>query len=85
MIRGLLEKLGFAEASTDEPVLAEVVNDRLLEDIRSPKTQMALALGRVKSESQVYAGTANPIAVARRRAKNKRAAAARRINRRSAR
>lgn len=82
ILRGLREKLGLPTASADEPVLAELVDDKVFEDLRSPKTQMALALGRVKTSGQVYAGTASPAKVAARRAKNKRAAQSRRVNRR---
>lgn len=69
MITGLREKLGLAE---DQDEYA---------NLRSPKTQMALALGRVKHPSQVYAGTVPPAVVARRRARNRVARQSRRINR----
>lgn len=68
MIRGLAERLGL-----DQP--------GALDDARSPKTQMALALGRVRHESQVYAGTVPQATVDRRRAANRRARASRRRNR----
>lgn len=52
-------------------------------DLKSPTTQMALALGRVKREDQTYAGTVPDHVTAGRRAKNKRARAARRAQRKS--
>lgn len=49
--------------------------------VRSPKTQMAVALG----QKPVYAGTVAKAVVARRRAANKRARKARAMHRRAAR
>jgi hypothetical protein len=68
MIRGLREKLGLSD-------------DTALDDVRSPKTQMALALGRVKSPSQIYGGTVPPAEKERRRTANKSARRSRRTNR----
>jgi hypothetical protein len=81
IVRGLMEKLGMAEPTADEPVLREIVREKLLEDVRSPRTQMAIALGKVKREDQLYAGTVPHAEVQRRRERNRRARAARRINR----
>lgn len=72
MIRGLLEKLGLG---SDEAVTAATA------DLRSPKTQMAMALGRTKTEAQIYAGTVPHADVQRRRARNRVARQSRRINR----
>lgn len=68
MIRGLREKLG-------------LTTDDALADLRSPKTQMALALGRVKGLGQVYGNTVPDAVKQRRRAANKVARTSRRHNR----
>jgi hypothetical protein len=52
-------------------------------DYRDPKIGMALALSRVKHESQVYAGTVPQHVKADRRRRNRVARASRKINRRS--
>lgn len=70
IIRGLSEKLGLDKAAA-------------LKDLRSPQTRMAASLayfGRV-GEKHVYAGTVPEDEVQRRRAKNRAARRARKVNR----
>lgn len=68
-MKGLSELLGLDKHVPDE--------------LTSPQTQMALALGATKSTDQVYGNTV-PLAVRdRRRAANRRARTSRQINRRS--
>jgi hypothetical protein len=70
---------------TNDASMRDLLGDDAYEALYSPKTQMALALGRVKHTSQVYGGTASPFKVAKRRAKNRVARASRRANRQHAR
>jgi hypothetical protein len=62
-----------------------LLGEDAFEQLYSPQTQMALALGRVKHTSQIYAGTVPAATVAKRRVRNKVARASRRANRLAAR
>ena len=70
-----------AEHSAGNNSLQALLGEDAYEDLYSPQTQMALALGRVKHTSQVYAGTVPEHITERRRIRNKAARRARRVNR----
>jgi len=61
--------------------IKEAVGRDAYDKVSSPSTQMSLALG----QKPVYAGTVAKATIAKRRAHNKRARAARRVHRRAAR